>query len=381
MLLHLKNILVKMKRETFDMNALKKKISDMEHSHSEGECCAGDHDYMDDLPLLIRRRVHALKSLHSMRSSISAEFRSELLQLERKYLAKYAPLNEERAKIVNGEREPNDQELKDFKESGVEEVGQTGTPVDTLKGIPNFWLTVLQNHPSIRATIAEEDTEVLSTLRDIRVCYFPDKPGFKLDFEFGPNDFFSNSILSKEYHLDNPEEGEQDDFVYDHAVGTEILWKNGKNLCFKTVVRTQRHRTNNSTRTVKREEPLDSFFHFFIPPLMPNDEEVESEDIDELENRLQMDYEIGELIKEQIVPNAVDWFTGKALEYAELEDEDDYFGEEGYDEEDEDNEDEEEESDDEAPRNPSKPGMRHRDTSNTQTNQAAAGEKPECKQQ
>ncbi|PJF18843.1 hypothetical protein PSACC_01346 [Paramicrosporidium saccamoebae] len=279
-----------MKRETFDMGMLKKKISEMEHDEEHG--CCDNHDYLSDLPLSIRKRVYALEHLHSKRSGIANAFREELLELERKYLAKYVPLNEERYMLVNGKREPTAEELANFTESGVEELGESSKPVSDKTGIPNFWLTALQTHPNINALITEVDSEVLSSLLDIRVSYLPGKPGFKIDFEFAPNDFFSNTLLSKEYHLANPDEneGDYDDFVYDHAVGTEINWKGDKNLCFKTIVRTQRHRTNNSTRTVKREEPQSSFFHFFIPPVLPEnaDDEEDSEDINELEARLQI---------------------------------------------------------------------------------------------
>lgn len=47
--------------------------------------------------------------------------------------------------------------------------------------------------------------------------------------------------------------------------------------------------------------------------------------MDELEEKLEMDYQIGEDIKEKIIPRAIDYFTGKALEYDMMdEDEDDY---------------------------------------------------------
>jgi nucleosome assembly protein 1-like 1 len=54
---------------------------------------------------------------------------------------------------------------------------------------------------------------------------------------------------------------------------------------------------------------------------------LEAEELDELEEKLEMDYQIGEDIKEKIIPKAVDYFTGKALEYdmmEEDEDEDDF---------------------------------------------------------
>lgn len=54
---------------------------------------------------------------------------------------------------------------------------------------------------------------------------------------------------------------------------------------------------------------------------------------------LEIDYETGEMIKEKLIPDAVNWFTGKALEefeedYSEEEGEDDYYGEDDDEEED-----------------------------------------------
>jgi nucleosome assembly protein 1-like 1 len=34
-----------------------------------------------------------------------------------------------------------------------------------------------------------------------------------------------------------------------------------------------------------------------------------------LDEKLEMDYEVGESIKEKLIPRAVDWFTGEALQY------------------------------------------------------------------
>lgn len=86
----------------------------------------------------------------------------------------------------------------------------------------------------------------------------------------------------------------------------------------------------NRTRLVRKARPTESFFNFFSPPTPPGEDalengEIEEEELDELEEKLEMDYQIGEDIKEKIIPRAVDYFTGKALEYDMMdEDEDDY---------------------------------------------------------
>lgn len=58
-------------------------------------------------------------------------------------------------------------------------------------------------------------------------------------------------------------------------------------------------------------------------------QDVDEAELEELDERLEVDYQIGEDFKEKIIPRAVDYFTGKALQY------DDQFDED-YDEDDED---------------------------------------------
>ena len=56
----------------------------------------------------------------------------------------------------------------------------------------------------------------------------------------------------------------------------------------------------------------DSFFNFFDPPTLPEDEEEEV-DVD-TQDLLTSDFEIGHYIRERVVPRAVLFFTGEALE-------------------------------------------------------------------
>jgi nucleosome assembly protein 1-like 1 len=84
--------------------------------------------------------------------------------------------------------------------------------------------------------------------------------------------------------------------------------------------------------------PTESFFNFFDPPKPPTDDEDDASS--DIEERLELDYQLGEDIKEKLIPRAIDWFTGEALQYENLED----FDEGEF--EDEDDEDEEDLSDD-----------------------------------
>ena len=97
------------------------------------------------------------------------------------------------------------------------------------------------------------------------------------------------------------------------------------------------------TRVVKKTVPTESFFNFFDPPKAPEgDDEDAASDVEE---RLELDYQLGEDIKEKLIPRAIDWFTGEALQFEELEED----MEEGdfEDEDDEEDDDASEDRDDE----------------------------------
>lgn len=54
----------------------------------------------------------------------------------------------------------------------------------------------------------------------------------------------------------------------------------------------------------------------------------------QIEERLELDYQLGEDIKEKLIPRAIDWFTGEALAFEEVGDEDDLDPDDFEDDED-----------------------------------------------
>ncbi|KAL5346667.1 histone chaperone [Pseudogymnoascus australis] len=73
------------------------------------------------------------------------------------------------------------------------------------------------------------------------------------------------------------------------------------------------------TRVVKKTVPTESFFNFFSPPKAPTDED-DDDAASDVEERLELDYQLGEDIKEKLIPRGVDWFTGEALQFEEMDD-------------------------------------------------------------
>ncbi|GME92769.1 unnamed protein product [[Candida] boidinii] len=156
-----------------------------------------DSGYINKLPLIVKKRVYGLKSLQQRQFTLESEFQEELIELEKKYHDKYAPLFEKRKKIVIGDLEPSNEEIEEGKllmdddeddddeeqEDNEEEDNEEEENSTEIKGIPSFWLTALENLTPIANTITERDVEILDNLINIKLEYL-NTPGFKLIFEF-----------------------------------------------------------------------------------------------------------------------------------------------------------------------------------------------------
>jgi len=298
----------------------------------------------NDLPPVVRRRVDALANLHKSYLSVQKQYQAEVALLEKKYAKAYEPILDKRAAIIGGEYEPTDEEAhveKPKLEEGEEEPKlREAKPEDAeIKGIPEFWLTVMQNNSLVADSIQEHDEPALEFLRDVRFAELEgDKHGFTLTFRFAENPYFTNTTLVKTYYME--EEELFGELIFEHAVGTKVEWKAGKNLTVKQIKKKVKGKGKGKPpRVVTVEEPQDSFFTFFAPPEL-NDE---AEDAQEVAAVLETDFDIGCTFKDKLIPFSSLWFTGEAVEY-----DDDYpydQDEEGEfdDEEDEDDEEEEEE--------------------------------------
>lgn len=145
---------------------------------------------------------------------------------------------------------------------------------------------------------------------------------FTLEFHFAPNPFFTNTVLHKKYIID-----EEDELV--GMEGCTINWKPGKNVMVKEVRRKNRGGGGRGRgrgrggggggggappRTVVRTEPVDSFFNFFVPPPPPPEEDAHDDDggaMEEYEEYLEADFELGDLIRSELIPRALHWYTGE----------------------------------------------------------------------
>lgn len=292
------------------------------------------HTFLLTLPLNVRRRVNALKNLQAKSVHIEADFYRQVHNLEVEYAQKHQELNHKRNLIVNGEYEPIDEECE-FK-SQIDELptelkeklsvanGPDGAKDTNEKGIPEFWVTLLKNTDIIGDMIQEHDEQILKHLTNIDVTLTKEPMTFTLHFYFSPNEYFTNTVLTKEYIM-KCQPDEEDIFEFDgpeivSCKGTKIDWKSEKNVTVKKIKKKQKHKAKGATRFVTKEVKTDSFFNFFDPPVETEDMDDESKEV------LNADFEIGQIIRDRIIPRAVLYYTGEA------HDDDD----EDYDDEDED---------------------------------------------
>jgi len=323
--------------------------------------------YVASLPAPVRRRIKALKKLQLEATKIEAKFYEEVHLLECKYHELYTPIYSKRTTITKGDHEPTDVEAEWPSDSEDEEEGlaedvkekaklDEANKNEDVKGIPAFWLTIFKNVEMLAEMVQETDEPVLEALTDITVTFSEKDPmGFTLYFHFAPNQYFTNSILTKVYEM-KCEPPEDDPFSFEgpeifKCTGCPIDWSKGKNLTVKQVKKKQKHKSKGSVRTITKQVKADSFFNFFDPPAVPDDPNAEVDE--DTQALLTADFEIGHYIRERIVPRAVLFFTGEALE-----DESDCEEEESDEDDDDDN------SDNDADFDPSK-----------------AQANPECKQQ
>lgn len=301
--------------------------------------------YIESLPDNIKNRVKSLRKLQYDFTKMEAEFYQEVHELEKKYHERHQSLYEKRQTILSGKYEPSgdeidyplmsedaeDKELCEELESKakVEEKPSHGFDENT-KGIPEFWLTIFKNVDLLAEMLQEHDEPILLHLTDIKLKFHDEPMGFVLEFYFDENEYFTNKILTKTYMM-KCKPDEDDPFRFEgpeiiRCKGCKIDWKKGKNVTCKVTKKKQKHKTKNTIRTVEKVIQRDSFFNFFNPPDIPEDEDAEIEP--SVQALLTADFEIGHYIRERVVPRAVLFFTGEALDDEDYDSADDEMGDE-----------------------------------------------------
>lgn len=255
---------------------------------------------IEHLPEEVKPNIKQIYEIQNKYEEVEGRFQEELLQLQKKYEKLYSPLFEERTKLVH-------------------------------EGIPNFWKTVLLQS-ELKDVITERDEDSLQYLVDITAETFSikdkespetaeneksdedEKPsgGFTLTFHFAENPYFSNKTLTQTVYYDQSGE-----VIPGKADGCIIDWKGtDKNLTvMKKVTKSKgaagKKKGAKKPQTTTALIPCDSFYNFFGKAT--EEEEEEDEEVANIAG----DDHFAELIKDSIIPHAVDYFLG----IVQLEDE------------------------------------------------------------
>jgi nucleosome assembly protein 1-like 1 len=248
-------------------------------------------------------------------------------------------IEEEEKSIEKSKEKTEDEKLADGLDNAL-------TLDENVKGIPEFWLTAMRNVELIEEMIQEHDEDILKHLVDVKLIFTGKKDGdmdsddnemgFVLEYQFSPNDYFTNTALTKTYRMKS-EPDKDDPFSFDgpdiySCTGCTIDWNKGKNITQKEVKKKQKHKGRGQTRVITKMVQNESFFNFFDPPEVPEDED----DLDEeTEALLAVDFEIGHFFRERLIPKAVLFFTGEAIEEDSDEEDEESSEEEGDDDDEE----------------------------------------------
>uniref|UniRef100_A0A8C0HWX7 Nucleosome assembly protein 1 like 4 n=1 Tax=Balaenoptera musculus TaxID=9771 RepID=A0A8C0HWX7_BALMU len=287
--------------------ALQERLDSVSHTPSS---------YIETLPKAVKRRINALKQLQVKCCSYRSKFYEEVHDLEESMQREFITGDAEPTDAESEWHSENEEEDKlagDIKNKAViAEKEEAAAEEPNPKGIPEFWFTIFRNVDMLSELVQEYDEPILKHLQDIKVKFSdPGQPmSFVLEFHFEPNDYFTNSVLTKTYKMKSePDKADPFSFEGPEIVdcdGCTIDWKKGKNVTVKTIKKKQKHKGRGTVRTITKQVPNDSFFNFFNP--------LKGEWDEDSEFTLASDFEIGHFFRERIVPRAVLYFTGEAIE-------------------------------------------------------------------
>lgn len=229
------------------MSSPAKKIKKLDEPVSVG---GGDVNETRDYDIEIQNTLQEIDTCQNQIDGLNEKASDEILEVEKKY---------------NKLRKPYFQKRNDI-----------------IKRIPNFWVTAFVNNKRIAEILEEEEEDALRYLNKLEVEEFEDiKSGYRINFYFDENPYFTNDLLTKEFHL-----GSSGDPA---SESTEIRWKEGSDL-------TKKAKGKNSLKSRKRPIGHRSFFEWFTDHGDPSADEI------------------AELIKDDMWPNPLQYYLAPDMD-------------------------------------------------------------------
>lgn len=136
-------------------------------------------------------------------------------------------------------------------------------------GVAGFWFRAMLNHSTVSKLIQEKDRPILMHLTDVECKLHAQGYGFDLNFKFEKNDYFTNTELKKSFTMSKQN-------VIEKCDGTEIAWKEGKNVTQKKIKKKSKNK-KAAQKTVTKLVEQESFFNFFKSLEMPTEEQMKAE--------------------------------------------------------------------------------------------------------
>ncbi|XP_001354490.4 nucleosome assembly protein 1-like 1-A [Drosophila pseudoobscura] len=246
---------------------------------------------MDELPRPVHNRILAMKHSQMEQIKISEQFYREVYELEKRFYLQCAELFDSRRDIVDGSLEPEPMEpswseqhddlvaeLQASKEFHQLTELMPKMPANAV-GVPRFWLSIFRNVSLLSDMVQHHDEPLLECLMDVRISYEPES--YTLKFLFRPNSYLDDCslMLTKKYLLRHQADQEYP-FMFEgpeivSCEGCHIHWRDDSNLTMQTDLSLADEKTKM---------------------LLGND------------------FEVGFLLRTQIVPKAVLFYTGDLVD-------------------------------------------------------------------
>jgi len=203
-----------------------------------------------------RFQLIALNNLILQKKQLDADMEAEMSEIAKKYGKLSKPITEKSMEVITGAHQPSDLELEKIKSNLTpEEVEKIKENLSNAP-IADYWFKVFTNCTQLSQDIFPVDHPILKSLTKIEHHPEEGSENFSLKFFFAPNEYFENDVLTVKFTMLSEQE-------VDKITGTEIKWKEGKDVTKKQITKKQKNKKTGKNRTVTRTVDADSFFNFF----------------------------------------------------------------------------------------------------------------------
>ena len=287
--------------------------SKMQQMNEEAEAKADLNisKHISELDEELRDRFKALKVIQNLMHDLNEEEQKEVRKQEIIFEEKYREIYDLRRMYINADKNVDaqmsqdlikqfDERAEQMKDKDYEELQITPCDVKQIQnspsGVSDFWLRAMLNH-SIGSMVSDKDRAILGYLQNIELELHSEEKGhgYDLIFRFEPNSYFEGTEIKKEFHMKHKG-------MMDRTVSTQIKWKDN---CDPTIMKKKKKKKGKKVNvTVK----CRSFFNFF----KDRDPNADDEDDDDEEEEDDMDdqQEIGDQIKDDLVPLGLEYYLG-----------------------------------------------------------------------